>query len=722
MSDSSRPPTPNALPAHPNELPPCPVGAECQLPVDLILRTTDGHEIGAHKSNLELYSEDFPLGQADAENRNGRPEVVEMKESSETLKLLLRCMHKTAYPDISSLEGVQFFDLAYAAEKYRVHSVLALCVLRMKISKDIEVFPLESLQFGVMFGYPSIADLAAPRTIHEPLETIKELFGNERELVMEWIEYRELYLKAFAVASSPVLGPPYRCQALKSGISNYPMLRNHAEFLKHGSYVSEPQPTQGPFQHLKYRLSISSEKRSAGSTLKLRYEGIRTHHTPSAGIAVDVPPGSDKPGLVSFAEVWKRLVGGSEATANGGDVALPLHEGEGGVGGGAVWDTTIAPPAHACCPSHAPSLPANQDSAYWRTHSPSSPSSPLHQALVDHFHEIEQLYLGNVSYVHRMNSLNPGLLEGLAWKGQKPPFLLVDCSDSRVNEQGIFDAEPGTMFTAGNIANMFVEEDPSSNAVLSYAVGTLNVKHVVVLGHYGCGGVMASMVPLPEGYKERWLSPSPSPSSSSPSSSSPSGSPPSPPPDLAVQQWVLPIRQIYETTVRWEILQHRERVQRALDSGRITREEVAKILMADAAAASLSGSPSSIESVWASDRSLKVDGDGEGEGEGEGEGGREGVEPIHLRDGAFRALVEENVKANVWRLTRSRVIRDHNEAYAASQSTTADPSAPKMRPVYVHGWVYDLETGHVRDLNVSVGPPGWVPPPGGVGGGFSAKK
>jgi carbonic anhydrase len=185
------------------------------------------------------------------------------------------------------------------------------------------------------------------------------------------------------------------------------------------------------------------------------------------------------------------------------------------------------------------------------------------------------------------------------------------------------------------------------NAVLSYAVGTLNVKHVVVLGHYGCGGVMASMVPLPEGYEERYLTPSSTTSSPSP------GSPSHPPADLAVQQWILPIRRIYETTVRWEIREHRERIQKALESGRISREEVAKILMADAAAASLSGSPSSIESVWASDRSLKVD----GEGESESEGG-EGVAPIHLRDDAFRALVEENVKANVWRLTRSRVIRE----------------------------------------------------------------
>lgn len=229
------------------------------------------------------------------------------------------------------------------------------------------------------------------------------------------------------------------------------------------------------FRESKRRIHVKTSPRGNGrrnrtttsaTTAIVASTNRRAHHTVSAGVAVDAPPGSDKPGLVTFAEIWKKLIGGSEATASGGGgaVALPMLD-----GGGAVWDTTT-PPARACCPTHAPPLPANQDSAYWRNHSPSSPSSPLHQALVDHFHEIEQLYLGNVSYVHRMNSLNPGLLEGLAWKGQKPPFLLVDCSDSRVNEQGIFDAEPGTMFTAGNIANMFVEEDPSSCVSLYFSI------------------------------------------------------------------------------------------------------------------------------------------------------------------------------------------------------------------------------------------------------------
>lgn len=152
------------------------------------------------------------------------------------------------------------------------------------------------------------------------------------------------------------------------------------------------------------------------------------------------------------------------------------------------------------------------------------------------------------------------------------------------------------------------------NAVLTYAVTTLRVKHVVVMGHYGCGGVAASMAPLPRGYRERWLSPTSL--SLPPSFDSP--------PDLAVQRWIAPIRHIYETSGRWEIREHREKVDRVLRDGEATEEEVSRALM---------GPP------------------------GE-EGVVRGVRGLHLHDEAFRALVEENVKANVWRVTRSQVIRE----------------------------------------------------------------
>ncbi|KAF5311299.1 hypothetical protein D9611_012607 [Ephemerocybe angulata] len=239
--------------------------------------------------------------------------------------------------------------------------------------------------------------------------------------------------------------------------------------------------------------------------------------------------------------------------------------------------------------------------------------------------------------------------------------------------------------------------------LLTYAVGTLKVKHVVIMGHYGGGGVAASMAPLPEGYAERWLgnatlpplpSSSFSPASSSGASTSISTSASAStsgsgadeiPADLAVQRWILPIRKIYETSGLPEIREHRERVQRLISSTpEWSRGRVARVLMG----------------------AEKVENSGEN-----GIGEKAEIGEVKLHDGAFRARVEENVKANVWRLGRSRVIREHHETY-----TKALHTSEPLHPVYVHGWVYDLETGVVSDLGVSAGPPGWVPPPGGVQG------
>jgi carbonic anhydrase len=123
------------------------------------------------------------------------------------------------------------------------------------------------------------------------------------------------------------------------------------------------------------------------------------------------------------------------------------------------------------------------------------------------------------------------------------------------------------MFNSCNIANQFDEADPNSHAVLCFAVESLKVKHVIVMGHYGCAGVAASMVPPP------------------PLSANP------------VQDWIWPIHQIYETSKRPEIASHRTKYAK----------------------------------------------------------GRTDAPGLH--DPAFRALVEENVKANVTNIAQSAVMQ-----------------------------------------------------------------
>jgi carbonic anhydrase len=119
--------------------------------------------------------------------------------------------------------------------------------------------------------------------------------------------------------------------------------------------------------------------------------------------------------------------------------------------------------------------------------------------------EIYQALLeGNKKWVEERLKADPEFFNNLA-KGQQPKVLWIGCSDSRVPANEITGTKSGEIFVHRNIANMVVHTDMNMLSVLDYAVNVLHVRHVIVCGHYGCGGVQAAMTTQQFGLIDNWL-------------------------------------------------------------------------------------------------------------------------------------------------------------------------------------------------------------------------
>ena len=119
-------------------------------------------------------------------------------------------------------------------------------------------------------------------------------------------------------------------------------------------------------------------------------------------------------------------------------------------------------------------------------------------------HSYEKLLLENRAWAKQQNETDPQFFSRLAAQ-QAPEFLWIGCSDSRVPADKITGTEPGEIFVHRNIANMVVNTDINLLSVLQYAVEVLKVKHVIVCGHYGCGGIKAAMSQHYLGIINHWL-------------------------------------------------------------------------------------------------------------------------------------------------------------------------------------------------------------------------
>ena len=116
----------------------------------------------------------------------------------------------------------------------------------------------------------------------------------------------------------------------------------------------------------------------------------------------------------------------------------------------------------------------------------------------------KQLIENNKKWVEDQLALDKDFFKDLA-KGQNPQLLWIGCSDSRVPANEIVGGKPGDVFVHRNIANMVVHSDMNMLSVLDYAVNVLKVKHVIVCGHYGCGGVKAALGNSSIGIIDNWI-------------------------------------------------------------------------------------------------------------------------------------------------------------------------------------------------------------------------
>ncbi|MBD8513039.1 carbonate dehydratase [Photobacterium sp. WH77] len=118
--------------------------------------------------------------------------------------------------------------------------------------------------------------------------------------------------------------------------------------------------------------------------------------------------------------------------------------------------------------------------------------------------EIKQLFANNFSWSEKIKAENPEFFSHLA-KAQHPEYLWIGCSDSRVPAERLTGLDSGELFVHRNVANQVIHTDLNCLSVVQYAVDVLKVKHIIICGHYGCGGVAASIDNPPLGLINNWL-------------------------------------------------------------------------------------------------------------------------------------------------------------------------------------------------------------------------
>jgi carbonic anhydrase len=119
---------------------------------------------------------------------------------------------------------------------------------------------------------------------------------------------------------------------------------------------------------------------------------------------------------------------------------------------------------------------------------------------------LDHLKASNRAWAQRIVSADPGFFRRLE-RQQTPEYLWIGCTDSRVPANTIVDLDPGQLFVHRNVANLAPPQDANYLSVLQFAVDVLKVKHILVVGHYGCGGISAAVDGQRRGLVDHWLHP-----------------------------------------------------------------------------------------------------------------------------------------------------------------------------------------------------------------------
>ena len=118
--------------------------------------------------------------------------------------------------------------------------------------------------------------------------------------------------------------------------------------------------------------------------------------------------------------------------------------------------------------------------------------------------KLDKVFKNNEAWIKKQLAISESYFDDLG-KGQNPELLYIGCSDSRVTAEELMGAKPGEVFVHRNIANMVISIDLNVMSVVNYAVDHLKVKHIIVCGHYACGGVKAAMQSADLGILNPWL-------------------------------------------------------------------------------------------------------------------------------------------------------------------------------------------------------------------------